>query len=100
MRRGRGVLDTNTVILLRRLTDPTVLPAEPLITAITLAELSVGPLIASTDAERAGARPTFSKRRPTSSRCRSMRRPHGCSVAWPHRCVERVGRSTLARTTR
>jgi predicted nucleic acid-binding protein len=30
-----------------------VLPDEPLITAITLAELSVGPLIASTDRERA-----------------------------------------------
>ena len=31
--------------------DP--LPAEPLITAITLAELSVGPLVASSDGERA-----------------------------------------------
>jgi predicted nucleic acid-binding protein len=30
-----------------------LLPAEPLITAVTLAELSVGPLVASTDAERA-----------------------------------------------
>jgi predicted nucleic acid-binding protein len=47
------VLDTNTVILLPRLSDPAVLPAEPLITAVTLAELSVGPLIASSDAERA-----------------------------------------------
>ena len=53
VQRDRGVLDTNTVILLPRLTDPTVLPAEPLITAVTLAELSVGPLVASTDAERA-----------------------------------------------
>ena len=53
VQRLRGVMDTNTVILLPRLTDPTVLPAEPLITAVTLAELSVGPLIASTDAERA-----------------------------------------------
>lgn len=48
-----GVLDTNVVILLPRITDPAVLPAEPAVTAITLAELSVGPLVADTDAERA-----------------------------------------------
>jgi hypothetical protein len=46
-------LDTSTVIMLPRVTDATLLPAEPLITAVTLAELSVGPLVASTDAERA-----------------------------------------------
>lgn len=50
---GRGVLDTNVVILLPRLIDPTALPAEPAITAITLAELSAGPLVAATDTERA-----------------------------------------------
>lgn len=48
-----GVLDTNTVILLARLEQDAPLPAEPLITAVTLAELSVGPLVASTDEERA-----------------------------------------------
>ena len=48
-----GVLDTNVVILLPRITDPAVLPAEPAVTAITLAELSVGPLVAATDTERA-----------------------------------------------
>lgn len=48
-----GVLDTSTVILLPRLNDPSQLPDEPTITAITLAELSVGPLVASDDAERA-----------------------------------------------
>ena len=53
VQRGRGVLDTNTVIMLSRVTDATCLPQEPLITAVTLAELSVGPLVASTDAERA-----------------------------------------------
>jgi hypothetical protein len=46
-------LDTSTVILLSRITDPAALPAEPLITAVTLAELTVGPLVAATDAERA-----------------------------------------------
>ena len=47
-----GILDTSTVILLERL-DVDDLPDEPLITAVTLAELSVGPLVASDDAERA-----------------------------------------------
>jgi len=50
---GRGVLDTSTVILLQRLADATALPAEPLITTITLAELSVGPLVAQDERERA-----------------------------------------------
>jgi tRNA(fMet)-specific endonuclease VapC len=49
----RGVLDTSTVILLPSLEDSSLLPAEPLITAVTLAELSVGPLVATTVAERA-----------------------------------------------
>ena len=49
----RGVLDTSTVILLPRITDPAALPVEPLITAVTLAELTVGPLVATTDGERA-----------------------------------------------
>jgi predicted nucleic acid-binding protein len=48
----RGLLDTSTVILLSRMTDPSVLPTEPCIAAVTLAELSVGPLIAATDDER------------------------------------------------
>jgi len=52
-RHERGVLDTSTLILLPRLADATVLPDEPLITAITLAELSVGPLVATSDDERA-----------------------------------------------
>lgn len=49
---SRGVLDTSTVILLRRLTDATALPVEPLITAVTLSELSVGPLVAEDERER------------------------------------------------
>lgn len=48
-----GVLDTSTVILLSRLENPASLPAEPFITAVTLAELSVGPLVAASDEERA-----------------------------------------------
>jgi predicted nucleic acid-binding protein len=52
-RAAQGVLDTSTVIALPRLTDASALPAEPLITAVTLAELSVGPLVARTERERA-----------------------------------------------
>lgn len=47
-----GLLDTSTVILFERL-DEKALPPEPLISAVTLAELSVGPLVAGDDAERA-----------------------------------------------
>lgn len=49
---GRGVLDTNTLILLGRL-DVDSLPAEPVITAVTLAELSVGPLVPDDPEEQA-----------------------------------------------
>ncbi|MEQ1730664.1 MAG: type II toxin-antitoxin system VapC family toxin [Vicinamibacterales bacterium] len=52
-RHERGVLDTSTLILLTRLQDANLLPQEPVITAVTLAELSVGPLVAKTDEERA-----------------------------------------------
>jgi tRNA(fMet)-specific endonuclease VapC len=48
----RGILDTSTVILMEALTDSRTLPAEPLITAVTLAELSVGPLAAKDENER------------------------------------------------
>lgn len=53
LRTGRGILDTSTVILLGRLADATGLPDEPLITAVTLAELSVGPLVARDGSQRA-----------------------------------------------
>jgi len=48
-----GILDTSTLILLGRITDVSALPNEPLITAVTLAELAVGPLVATDDLERA-----------------------------------------------
>jgi tRNA(fMet)-specific endonuclease VapC len=50
---AQGVLDTSTVVLLPRLTDADHLPSEPAITTITLAELSVGPLVATDETERA-----------------------------------------------
>ena len=49
----RGVLDTSTVILLQRLEDATTLPRESFITSVTLAELSVGPLVTDDERERA-----------------------------------------------
>jgi len=49
IRHAQGLLDTSTVILLDRLDTATSLPRQPLISAITLAELSVGPLVASDD---------------------------------------------------
>lgn len=47
-----GLLDTSTLLLSGRLTDRTVLPRRPRISTVTLAELSVGPLLAEGD-ERA-----------------------------------------------
>jgi predicted nucleic acid-binding protein len=46
-----GIIDTNALILVERL-GPAYLPGEPVITAISLAELSVGPLVATDDRER------------------------------------------------
>lgn len=48
-----GLLDTSVVIALPRLTDASALPGTPFICTVTLAELSVGPLVARTDQERA-----------------------------------------------
>jgi len=49
----RGLLDTGAVIALPTLFVKSALPEQPLICAITLAELSVGPLVATNAAERA-----------------------------------------------
>lgn len=49
---SRGVLDTSTVIVLGRIADASVLPTQPLITTVTLAELSVGPLVTNDESER------------------------------------------------
>ena len=48
-----GLLDTSTAILLGRLAAPSLLPADTRISAVTLAELSVGPLVARSESERA-----------------------------------------------
>ncbi len=48
-----GLLDTSALLAIRNLPDASSLPDVALISAVTLAELSVGPLVASDEAERA-----------------------------------------------
>jgi len=48
----RGILDTSTLIRLPQIGGSIPLPAEPMITTVTLAELSVGPLVATDESER------------------------------------------------
>jgi hypothetical protein len=51
---AEGILDISTLILLGRIDETTdTLPSEPLITTVILAELSVGPLIAADEDDRA-----------------------------------------------
>ncbi|MCL1897480.1 MAG: type II toxin-antitoxin system VapC family toxin [Micrococcales bacterium] len=52
MKHHKGLLDTSTVLRLYEL-KPEDLPAEVVISAITLAELSVGPLVTTDEQERA-----------------------------------------------
>jgi predicted nucleic acid-binding protein len=47
------LLDTSTLILLPRISDADALPEQPLISTVTLAELSVGPLVARSEQQRA-----------------------------------------------
>lgn len=49
----RGILDTSVLIRLGEIDEESLLPEMPLITAVTLAELSVGPLVAKNEEERA-----------------------------------------------
>ena len=50
---GEGILDTSAFIMYERLVEQGHIPNRPLITTITLAELSVGPLVTSDDSEAA-----------------------------------------------
>jgi tRNA(fMet)-specific endonuclease VapC len=49
----RAILDTSALVLIDRIPSVDLLPRTPLITAISLAELSVGPLVVRNDMERA-----------------------------------------------
>ena len=52
-RPGAGLLDTSTLLLLPRLGAAADLPEHPVISAVTLAELAVGPLVTDDVGERA-----------------------------------------------
>lgn len=52
-RHDRALLDTSTVLLLPRVGSAQHLPLHALISAVTLAELAVGPLVTDDPAERA-----------------------------------------------
>jgi tRNA(fMet)-specific endonuclease VapC len=96
-RHPRGILDTSTVILLDKLTNAEALPVEPLITAVTLAELSVGPLVAKDDSERAARQTQLQQ-----AEADFMPLPFDESAARAFGGVaaslRRVGRKTAART--
>lgn len=96
---SRGMLDTSTVILLGRLADAGELPNESVISAITLAELSVGPHVARTDAERSARQPAASRGgfRNRSVRCRECAGVWGVSLP---RCAYRVASRRREPTTR
>ena len=49
---ARRILDASTLIMLGRVRDADTLPDEPSITAIALAEISVGPLVTLADEKR------------------------------------------------
>ncbi len=95
----RGLLDTSTLVLLGRLDDATALPDEPLISVVTLAELSVGPLVASSDNERAARQAHLQQAEAdfeaipfdaaTAGLLRELRHPCGAPVA-----SRRPGRTT------
>ena len=72
------MLDTSTVILLSRFEDASLLPAEPLITAVTLAELSVSVRWSrGTNGSVPPVRRNCSKLKRTSIRCRLTRLRRG-----------------------
>ncbi|WP_378143674.1 type II toxin-antitoxin system VapC family toxin [Cnuibacter sp. UC19_7] len=50
---ARALLDTSALLLLGTVEDPEELPAELFISTVTVAELSVGPLVAADDGNRA-----------------------------------------------
>src|SRR5947209_13907744 len=97
--RTRGILDTSTLILLPRLSAAEHLPAEPLITAVTLAELSVGPLVARTDQERAARQAHLQQAETDFDPIPFDALQPGHSDKSPPRCGEVVARSPLALTT-
>lgn len=94
---AQGILDTSTLILLGKLVDAKSLPAEPLITAVTLAELSVGPLVAKGERERVARQTQLQQAeadfKPLPFDADAARAFGGVAAS-----LRRVGRKTTART--
>jgi tRNA(fMet)-specific endonuclease VapC len=78
---------------LAHLTDATVLPSQPLITTITLAELSVGPLVAEDEREREARQAHLQQAEADSIRFRSTTPPRARSAA-SGASLRRAGRKT------
>jgi hypothetical protein len=98
-KRTRGVLDASTVILLPRLSDPTPLPAEPLITAVFLAELSMAHWSPAAIKSGRPVRRISSRPKPSLMRSHLTRLPQEHSGKLPHRFGEAAGRAQRAPTT-
>ncbi len=96
---ARGVLDTSTLILLGRIEDVGSLPTEPLITTITLAELSVGPLVAATGGERA-ARQAHVQQAEAEFDPLPFDAADAALVQWRRRCDGQAESPRLTPTTR
>ena len=94
---GAGLLDTSTFILLRRLPGSPVLPAFAFISTATLAELTVGPLVAADERSRAA-------RQAQVQQAESDFRPLPFDIAaarafgYVATSLRRAGRKTSART--
>jgi tRNA(fMet)-specific endonuclease VapC len=90
----RGILDTSTVVLLERIDDHRSLPPEPLITAVTLAELTVGPLVASDPGEQATRQLRLQQAEADFDPLpfdAAAARAFGCVVASLHRAGRKIG---------
>jgi len=96
----QGLLDTSTLIQLGRLDDAATLPDEPLISAVTLAELSVGPLVAADEAERAARQAHVQQAEADFEPLPFDAEAAARSVRSPRRCAATGGRPPRAPTTR
>ena len=88
--RVRGLVDTNVLIHLVAL-DPSVLPDELVISAVTLAELSAGPHLTDDPIEKARRTSVLQHAEATFTHCRSTPRRHGHSAWSLPRFGPRVG---------
>lgn len=95
----RGLLDTSTLILLGDIEDTTTLPDEPFISVVTLAELTVGPLVATSDEDRVSRQARSAVRRISIRSCSTPLR-RADSARSRHRFAGLVARRPHAPTTR